>query len=214
MGKKAYRTRHRAAVISLILIFLLAAGCGDDKSTGGGEDETLITIQISSSVHTIQDTYGVLTGHVELSDVISGTYLYDSTTEDNNALATVGDYWHYAPPYGIFLTFQGGLSIGTNPLDVEFIVEISNDHSGSDGYLLRSYNNISSESGFTITHISWQLDDATATAVSSIELTTEPPTLADWTSIFGLTVTGHDTSNPSHTFMIRGTVSLAEKVTD
>jgi hypothetical protein len=170
-------------------------------------------MQLTAIISTVDDGYNLLGGSIEAGDTITGTYIYDSTVEDTNALPTVGDYRHSSSPYGIFLEIND-IEFETDLSDVDFLVEIVNDHGTPtrDNYLLRSYNNEDMTVDVAVDHISWQLDDATATAISSIELTTSPPVLADWTSNFGLTITGYSISQSSQTFMIRGHVSDISKV--
>ncbi|MFO7767752.1 MAG: hypothetical protein R6W82_02175 [bacterium] len=56
-------------------------------------------------------------------------------------------------------------------------------------------------------HISWQLDDDTAQALDSTDLTMEAPVLDDWESVFGLTITGFDPADESRDYMIRAHVT-------
>jgi hypothetical protein len=96
----------------------------------------------------------------------------------------------------------------SDPDNVKFLVEIVNDHGvpPRDNYLLRSYNNIFDVSAGSDNHISWQLDDPTATAISSEELPIVAPNLADWDSIFGLTITSENLEN-WNSFFIRAHVT-------
>lgn len=151
-----------------------------------------ITINITAEVATVDDMGNTLGGAIEVGDIITGQYIYESTTLDTNLSATVGDYWHNTSPYGISLEVNG-LFFATDPEDVQFLVEIVNDHyyqGGWDNYLLRSYNNLPLPGGIIVDHISWQLDDPTATALSSDALLIDPPILEDWQSIFGISITG------------------------
>jgi hypothetical protein len=170
---------------------------------------TLITINITAEVADIDDPDNMLGGAVEVGDTIKGSYTYDSTTPDSNPSSTVGDYNHSRSPNGIKLNV-GEFLFRTAPNNVVFVVEIVNDHGdpASDNYLLRSYNNISD--GPPVTHISWQLDDPTSTALSSTDLPTVPPVLTDWQSIFGLTIEGEDPEAGSGYF-IRAHVTSATK---
>lgn len=148
-----------------------------------------ICIAITAEVVTVDDLGGVLAGAINVGDVVTGTYVYESTTPDTNTLPTVGDYWHTTAPFGITLNASGYV-FRTDPNNVDFLVEIVNDHGtpARDNYLLRSYNNIFDIGSNTENHISWQLDDSTLNALSSEALLTVPPVLADWQSLFGLTI--------------------------
>ena len=46
---------------------------------------------------------------------------------DSNVLATVADYHHYNSPCGMFLAVEG-YEFETDPDDVDFLVELTNDH--------------------------------------------------------------------------------------
>lgn len=147
----------------------------------------------------VASTNGDLGGVIGVGGVITGTYVYESTTPDTNSLSTVGDYRHSTAPFGITLN-AGGFVFRTDPNNVNFLVEIVNNHGSpaSDNYLLRSYNNIFDVGSSGDTHISWQLDDPTLAALSSEALPTVPPVLADWQSVVGLTIASGGSFIRSH----------------
>ena len=70
-----------------------------------------------------------------------------------------------------------------------FLVELVNDQSGQDNYLLRSYYNLPTD-GWQVEHISWQLDDPTQQQLSSTALTGVPPVPSQWQQMFGLMIAG------------------------
>jgi photosystem II stability/assembly factor-like uncharacterized protein len=186
-------THVRALAIDPVTPTTLYAG-----TDGGGvfaiqdiEGNNAITIRITAQVATVDDRDNILNGAINVNDMITGTYTYNSFAADSNPLPTVGDYWHTTSPYGI-IVYGGGFVFQTDPNNVDFLVEIVNDHNTppTDNYLLRSYNNLPLSNGATVDHIAWQLDDDTATALTSAILPTTPPNLPDWTSIFGLTLAG------------------------
>ena len=132
-------------------------------------------------------------------DIVEGTqfvgaYTFGLDFPDANRLATVGDYNHNAAPYGVAIDI-GAHRFESDPSYPEFLVEVVNDHpvtyvtgpTYEDHYVFRSYNNLPS-SGMLVTHISWQLDDATATALDSQNLSDVPPDLALFTQAIGLNV--------------------------
>ncbi len=172
---------------------------------------TDVTISIEAEVITVDDPNNILAGQVTVGGIITGRYSYSTATEDSSELPTVGDYWHTSPPYGISLA-AGELAFGTDPENVRLLVELVNDHGspGVDNYLLRSYNNLPLPDRTPVTHIAWQLDDRSMSALRSTELTALPPILADWTSVFGVTIEGGDPY--SARFMIRARVTRAEVV--
>jgi hypothetical protein len=177
------------------------------------DPNSVITINITAQVETVEDPDNILGGAINVGDTITGTYTYDPTTADSNAAPTVGDYQHTSSPCGITVN-AGGFVFRTDPSNVRFIVEICNDHgtpTARDNYLLRSYNNLPLSNGALVEHIAWQLDDPTATALSSEALPTTPPILTHWESIFGLTLTGHDPGDPTGSdYFVRAHVTAAE----
>jgi hypothetical protein len=141
---------------------------------------------------------GYLDGLIHVGDNITGYYSYDADTLDSNPLPDVGDYLHNSAPAGIFLTI-GPFEFKTDPENVDFVVEIENDYPwidtdiNWDGYLLRSYNNLSLSNGTVVNHISWQLDDFSGNALSNDSLPTTAPVLEDYPDSWtGLIITGGD----------------------
>jgi len=162
----------KAKILAVIFV-ILALSCNSLQAT-------IITINLTAEVTQVDDLAdGLLEGQVNVGDTITGSYTYDSTTPDSNPLEAVGSYEHSSPPYGINLSV-GGFVFQTDPDNVYFLVTIRNNHLGCDGYSVRSYNNLSLSNGVWVEHISWQLDDYTATALSSTDLPTTPPVLEDW----------------------------------
>jgi len=151
-----------------------------------------ITIEIEAVVDSVEDEDNHLEGQINPGDIITGFYIYESTTLDSNPSSTVGHYWHYLSPCGIFLSV-GGFDFHTDPADVDFLMGIVNDGTSGglhDGYWLTSYNNLPLSSGVSVDHITWSLEDPTAGALSSDALPTTAPFLDDWQSIYGLRLDG------------------------
>lgn len=194
-------------LVILLTAAMLATGF---QTKAHAQTNQTICIDITAKVESVFDQSGVLAGVISEGDVITGRYVYDSTTADTNSLPTVGDYFHTTTPFGITLD-AGGFIFRTDPNNVNFLIEIVNDHGNppSDNYLLRSYNNIFDLGSSTNNHISWQLDDPTLTALSSEALPTVPPVLADWQSVFGLTIESF-----SDGFFIRSHVTAANLCSD
>ena len=173
----------------------------------------LITIKIVAHVAYVDDRYNLLGGVIKVNDTITGKYTYDSGTPDTNTISTVGDYWHTSSSCGIELE-AGGLIFKTNPGNVNFLIEICDDHGSPtprDNYLVRSYNNLQCTNGMLVDHIAWQLDDDSCTALASPSLPTTAPVLTDWESIFGLTIEGSDPSDELKDYFIRAHVIKATK---
>lgn len=171
-----------------------------------------ITIEVKFKVEMVDDLQNLLGGAVQAGDILTAEYTYESTTPDSNSLPTVGDYRYNTSPYGITVK-SGNLTFQTNPANVDFLVEIINDNGTPtrDGYFVLSKNNLP-VNNLVVDHISWQLDDPTATANTSEALPTDAPILTDWQSIFGLSITGHPVNNPGYDFFfIRAHAISAKK---
>lgn len=167
-----------------------------------------VCVNIRAEVEFVDDPTDILGGAIGDGDIITGTYVYESTTPDSNSSPTVGDYWHTDAPYGVTLN-AGGLTFRTDPNDVNFLVEIVNDHGvpASDNYLFRSYTNIFDVGSNSENHISWQLDDPTLGALGSEALPGVPPVLPRWQSIFGLEIESWDYYTGG--FLVRSHVTKA-----
>jgi len=139
----------------------------------------LITIGIEAVVDDVQDADNYLDGRINIGDLITGTYTYDTDTPDTNPLPGVGDYEHFAYPSG-FSVSGGGLEFRTNPANTNFLIEIGNNASHDDFYIAVSYNNLPLSSGTSINNIRFVLGDTSETALSSTELATTAPVLDDW----------------------------------
>ena len=72
---------------------------------------------------------------------VAGAYTFNLSTPDSHPMAQVADYWHTSRPHGV-VVHVGPSTFRTNPDNVNFIVEISNDYN-SDAIVFHSYNNIS-----------------------------------------------------------------------
>ena len=204
---------HRHNYVGMLMILALLAAYGT-REVGAAP----ITIAITAEVATVEDPGGMLAGAITVGDVITGTYVYDSSTLDTNAASTVGDYWHTTAPFGITIN-AGGLVFRTDPTQVNFLVEIVNDHGTPprDNYLLRSYTNLFDVSTLPAPgghpaddHIAWQLDDPTLAALASTALPTDAPTVAAWQSVFGLTIESRNAGGDW--FFVRAHVTSAERL--
>jgi len=146
---------------------------------------TLITIEITATVDSVDDPSGYLEGNIVAGDIITGTYTYESTTPDSQpSYPTVGRYEHSTPPHGIFLSVSG-FDFRTDLTEVDFLVGIANDATSGglhDSYWIHSYNNLPLLNGTLVDDIFWNLRDNSATAVSSVNLPTTAPILDDWLS--------------------------------
>ena len=162
----------------------------------------LIMIGIEAVVDDVQDPDNYLDGRINIGDLITGSYTYDTDTPDSSPLPYGGRYEHFGYPYGISLSV-GGLDFVTDPGNTNFLIEILNDYP-DDAYSVVSYNNLPLSTGISVNNISWGLDDYSGTALSSIELPRTAPVLPNWEGNYlsiggggdreGFTFSGHVTS--------------------
>jgi len=143
----------------------------------------LVTIEIEAVVDSVEDRGpgdGYLEGKIEAGDIITGFYVYESTTPDSSPLDSVqGNYWHYAPPAGIALTV-GGFNFMTDPFNVAFHLAVRNNSPGDDSYWLASENNLPLSNGILVDGIVWQLNDSIGSPFVSDALLPTAPVLTDW----------------------------------
>jgi len=142
-----------------------------------------ITINFTAQVTRVRDVGNLLGGTIEVDDIIIGQYTYDPTTPDCNEFhPIIGLYQHFDSPFGIKLKVKE-LVFETDPNNVEFFIEIINDHETlADEYLLRSRNNRPLPGGIGVDNILWYLHDPTATALNVQALPIGPPVLENWQS--------------------------------
>lgn len=161
-------------------------------------EANLVNIEIEALVDSVEDDFGYLEGKVNVGDIITGTYTYESTTVDSSPLDPVqGNYWHYTSPAGVSLTV-GGFLFESDPSDVAFHLAIRNDIPplGEDIYAFVSSNNLPLANETLVESITWQLYDPVGNALSSDLLPASPPILADYElrnrlSMYGIKNTFH-----------------------
>lgn len=189
---------------------LMGIALGVLVTTPGVTTAEVVTVSITGHVNYVDDYNSVLDGSITAGTSFTGSYTFDTATPNTGSLPSVGDYWHTAPPAGVTVS-MGSYVFETDSDNVSFLVELVNDQSGLDNYLIRSYNN-KTTGLIVVEHIAWQLDDPTMSALSDVVLRAEPPDLASWQSWFGLTIEGgklpndSDPQEPSGPFRISATV--------
>ena len=175
----------------------------------------LIHIKIVAKVTEVSDSYNLLGGAIHLNDTITGKYIYDLGAPDVDPNEQIGFYMFTSSPCGIEVN-AGGFIFKTNSSNVQFDICIYNDfdYYGNppfDLYSLYSIKNLPLSNGMLVNSISWELDDATATALSSTDLPTTAPVLSDWETGFGLRLSGEAPSNSHKSYTITAHVTEATK---
>jgi len=163
------------AIVVCVLSFSVRAARGE-----------LVPIAITGQVTAVGDERDFLEGKISVGDLITGVYIYDSSTLDSEPSPVRGLYEHYAPPAGIFLTI-GEFVFMTDPQNVHLLVAIANDVpampivGGSyDSYSVESYNNLPLSNGTPLTHISLAATGPTDIFSSDTLPTTAPDLDAGW----------------------------------
>jgi hypothetical protein len=153
----------------------------------------LVPIAITAEVTRVQDDRGLLEGRVNIGDLITGVYIYDSSTPDTYDPSVLpgypppapakGIYEHTAPPYGMTLTV-GGFVFMTDPEDVDFIITINSSGSylSSDEYVVASYNNLPLSNGVRTGKIVLRAS-GDYTVLPSDALPTTAPDLDRWNTV-------------------------------
>lgn len=160
-----------------------------------------ISFYFTAHVVKLIDPDDLLGGAISVNDTVTGVLTYDLDTPADIVTPYSAFYQHDIPPYGIVATVNG-LIFQTNFTDVDFHVNVVNDHTGHpppypDGIVFHSYNNIfpimlddlyepPPPPTLTDHHISWQIDNSSGTAISTLDLPTSFD-LALWEQPFGLT---------------------------
>jgi len=204
---------YRLLAVSLVAIIFSVIGTITSQQAVAASNSP-ITIALTATVDEVSDYYNLLGGVIQPGDTITGTYIYNAAASDSNSSSLVGDYWHTTAPYGVSLNVDG-LVFETDPQNVSFLVELVNNYLGRDNYLFHSYNNRPLSNGLRVTHIAWQLDDPTQTALKSAALPKTAPKLSSWQSTYGLTLEGrtsYGTPDGNSQFLVRAHVTQAQKI--
>jgi hypothetical protein len=161
------------------IVFYCALAAGILLSVGGYARGDIVTMGISGYVSSIGGQQGALPEAVNLYDVISGYYIYETTAIDTNPSLTEGDYDYRSSPFGISLNLNG-MIFASNPQNVDFQIVINNDYKGTDSYILNSNNNLPLSNGTTVTQCRWELNDNTASALSNDLLISPDSVWGNW----------------------------------
>ena len=169
----------------------------------------LITIGLTAEVNSVSDHAGLLNGEIMSGNIISGYYTYDTNTENSSTWwPEVGEYYQSEPECGVYLS-SSNFEFRSRPGSDDYSITITNNWTpdGSDQYVLISNDNLPTFGDIGIESISWQLDDPTGNAISSHELTATPPTLINWDSVYGLSITSEKTGPGMDQFFITSHVT-------
>jgi hypothetical protein len=178
-------------------------------------DSSKITVKIVATITEVSDSYDLLGGAIHVSDTITGKYIYKTGVPDSEPNAEVGCYWYASSPCGIEIN-AGGFVFKTDPSNPQFMIVIYNDfdyygNPAFDSYQVCSVKSQALSNGVLVDIIAWELDDATATALSSTDLPTTAPVLAAWNSGNELVIQGKDPVDSHKSYTITARVTEATK---
>lgn len=138
----------------------------------------MVTIKVSASVTYVDDIGNALNNQMNVGDVITGTYTFDTLTVDLEPAPEMGKYE--------FATGVGGMSFVVNTLTMAsnqnaptgaYSIDILN-YLGFDAYHVMSYDNLPLATGASLQEMSINFYDPTGTAHNSDVLTNTAPDLA------------------------------------
>jgi Collagen triple helix repeat (20 copies) len=171
-----------------------------------------VTFRITGHIAEVQDFGPSLDGSIVPGGTFTGTYSFDTAASDQNADPTVGDYWFQGASSGVHVT-MGNYLFETDPAQVLFLLEVVN-RPGDDDYVFHSYNNRTPSTPLIVQTIDWQISDVSGAALADDALPGAPPTLSQWLSTVGLTVSGVLPGQPPLAgFFVRGHVESIEIAT-
>ena len=188
----------------VILCVLFAATCARAEQ---------IAVEIEGTFDDVSDVFGILPISVGISDTFTGTYIYDTEQVPLTHIEHQSSYVYSTLPYGMRIEVNG-MIIETDPTAPDLLIQIADDKGSQDFYIVATRSVASLSNGTEVEDIKWQLNDPTMNALSSHDISSTPPILADWPNI-SLTIHGSkynaDTSITEY-FDLHGTVTSAEVV--
>jgi hypothetical protein len=162
----------------LVFVVLAVALCFSAASVKA----EIIKIGLTARVDSVGDPYNLLENKIQVGDIITGFYTYDSLTPNSSAWPLYeGAYQYTTAPYGMSL-MVGGVTFQTDPANVDFLIDIANVNGEPDYCTVHSNNNLVVGDGLSVDQMHWQLDDYSGTAISSTELPLVPPDLSKWSN--------------------------------
>jgi len=147
-----------------------------------GED---IEIRFEADIYAIdtQILQPCLGKDFSIGDILKGTYIYGTDTDDTNPEDNYAHYDYDITPYGIQVTI-GAQTMRTDPENVEVRLGIYDGYTGgsvaSDTYFVDSVHNLPLETGGNAEVLYIYLYDDGGNAIDSVELPMTAPVLSDW----------------------------------
>lgn len=162
----------RRSIKSLALgVSLLMAGAGAAQAE-------LVTFQVTATIDSVDDQGYLLGGSIQAGDQITGTYIIDTATPDEDPSVEYARYRHNAAPGIGFDLSAGGHRFATAPTSNEFAVEIADASWGDRHGVVSFTDNEPLANGTRVDGIMIDLYDSSGTANTSTALLSTAPSLA------------------------------------
>ncbi|MGC3990590.1 MAG: hypothetical protein QM796_13100 [Chthoniobacteraceae bacterium] len=174
-----------------------------------------VALQYSATVTDVQDSNNLLQGQVYVGEVLTGTYVFATPATNKSVRPGVGTFDFTTSSSSCSLQ-AGSLIFGSDPsspfLRLEVLKHVSDGTSSKrNSLVIHSYNNQALSSGVPVDDISWQIDDFQNQASISTSMPTDAPNLSNYSSVFGLTISGALPDDPAQSYLIKAKVTSISK---
>jgi len=141
----------------------------------------VITIALTAEIDEVYDPCDHLEGAINVSDIITGRYIYDSDAPLIDTSAWYNVYEHSEAPYGMFLEAEG-FQFETDIENVNSPIGVGNNNPGEgpDLFTVGSSDNLSLSNGINVGWMEWLLQDSSGTAISTADIPLTAPILNAW----------------------------------
>lgn len=157
----------------------------DSIKTVGGECPATatnpVTLSVSATVREVYDYDNVLAGAVNVGDVISGTYTYNTDTPDIDPAPEYGRYEHFpgSGNYGFNITLAN-TNLKTDTNQAAFYMTIVDGQGWPDTYAAETFGSqIPFINNSFVESIGMFVDDPSGNMVNGTTLTNQPPLLPE-----------------------------------
>ena len=186
-----------------------------------------VNVSITAQIVDVADRFGVLSDELQPGLTITGLYTYETTDAVIEYDVPTAVRYLISTAPSRFIVWAGPYVFQTDPQNVDFKVEILNDHhpsvelpNGTDTLSVSSFNSLPLDEFLLPGLINWQLEDYSATAIDSTALPLDAPRISDWLTTNSLKIWGHhadyvepgDDDPYSFDYYIHATVTQAQLV--
>ena len=142
-----------------------------------------VAIAITGQVKSVIGNAATVNSHVHIGDTVTGYYVIDTDSADNNPSPLQGVYPHAGPEQGLVVEIDG-VQFSRDPAAVDFTVSLNNDLWGpgrGDSALLESKRNLFSPGvPAALSHMTVSLYERSATVLTSDALSADALLAPQW----------------------------------